>query len=97
MLVPPPGRKPLLEELHEAHPGISRMKSTARTLMWWPNIDKDIEQKPKFCVQCQTSRPAPPSAPLHPWSWPDKPLHLDYTGPLENKMFLVVKMHIPNG
>ena len=44
-------------------------------------------------MPCQVSRPAPPSPPLQPWSWPDKPwsrLHLDYAGPLENKMFLVV-------
>ena len=64
------------------------MKSRARTLMWWPNIDKDIEQKVKSCVPCQVSRPAPPSAPLQPWSWPDKPwsrLHLDYAGLLEIK------------
>ena len=69
------------------------MKSRARTLMWWPNIDKEIEQKVKSCVPCQVSRSAPPSAPLQPWSWPDKPwsrLHLDYADPLENKMFLIV-------
>ena len=55
--------------------------------MWWPNIDKDIEHKVKSCMPCQVSRPAPPSAPLQPWSWPDKPwssLHLDYAGLLEN-------------
>ena len=30
VLVPPPGRKQLLLELHQGHPGISRMKSLAR-------------------------------------------------------------------
>ena len=35
----------MLEKLHEAHSGISRMKNRARMLTWWPNIDKDIESK----------------------------------------------------
>jgi len=52
--IPFPWRKPLLEELQEVHPDISLMKSRACTLMWWPNIDKDIEQKLKSCVPYQT-------------------------------------------
>ena len=30
VLVPPPGMKQLLLELHQGHPGISRMKSLAQ-------------------------------------------------------------------
>ena len=45
LAIPHSGRKLLLEKLHEAHSGISRMKSRARMLMWWPNIDKDIENE----------------------------------------------------
>ena len=33
LVIPPTGRKLLLEELHEAHPGIFHMKSRARMLM----------------------------------------------------------------
>ena len=39
---------------------------------------------------CQAT---PPVAPLHPWKWPTKPwsrLHLDFAGPLQNKMFLIL-------
>ena len=87
LVIPKLGRQLLLEELHEANPGISRMKSRARMLMWWPNIDKDIENKVKSCAVCQESRPLPPSAPLQPWSWPGRPwsrLHMDYAGPMKN-------------
>jgi len=36
---------------------------------------------------------APPSAPLHPWVWPTKPwqrIHIDYAGPFQGNMYLVV-------
>ena len=88
-----PGREALLLEVHGGHPGISRMKSLARSLMWWPRMDSEIEEVVKHCEECQQDRPAPPSAPLHPWSWPTRPwtrLHIDFAGPLEGKMFLVV-------
>ena len=35
----------------------------------------------------------PPQAPLQPWSWPSRPwsrLHLDYAGPVNGKMYLVL-------
>ena len=31
VIVPPPGRQLILDELHAGHPGVSRMKSLART------------------------------------------------------------------
>ena len=73
LVIPHSGRKFLLDKLHEDHSGISHMKGRACMLMCWPNIDKDIEKKVKLCSVCQISRPLPPSAPLQPWSWPDKP------------------------
>ena len=32
-------------------------------------------------------------APLHPWEWPGKPwsrIHIDYAGPFQGRMFLVI-------
>ena len=35
----------------------------------------------------------PPKAPLHPWSWPERPwerVHADYAGPFLGHMFLLL-------
>lgn len=87
------GRGKLLALLHEGHPGISKMKGLARSYVWWPNIDADLEAQVKQCNQCQINQPSPPAVPMHPWEWPEHPwerIHLDYAGPFLGKMFLVV-------
>ena len=66
VIVPPSGRKAVLNELHEAQPGISRMKALARMYVWWPGLDKDIEESVRLCRECQVNQASPPVAPLHP-------------------------------
>ena len=93
IIIPPPGRQLVLDELHETHPGTSKMKALARSYLWWPGMDTAIEQMVKTCHVCQESRPAPAAAPLHPWEWPQQPwsrLHLDFAGPFLGHMFLVL-------
>ena len=93
VVIPPKGRKAVLQELHEGHPGMTRMKALARMYVWWPGSDKDIEDSVSSCSDCQINQSAPPSAPLHPWSWSTKPwvrLHLDFAGPFLGKMYLVL-------
>ena len=92
VVIPPPGRENLLEELHETHPGCSRMKSLARCFVYWPGIDKDIEGIVSNCVPCQENRNQPASV-IHPWQWPEKPwsrVHADFAGPFMGSMFLII-------
>ena len=93
VIVPPQGRSKVLSELHEAHPGESRMKALARSYVWWPGLDQDIVKKVKDCNKCQANQKTPAEAPLHPWEWPGLPwsrIHVDYAGPCKGEMFLVV-------
>ncbi len=93
VIVPPQGRDSVLKELHEAHPGASKMKALARSYVWWPKLDASIEDMVQKCDTCQMSRPSPAAAPLHPWEWPAQPwsrLHLDFAGPFLGHMFLVL-------
>ena len=74
-------------------PGISKMKNNARIFVWWPGMNKDIEELVKECSECNLNRASPHKAPLQQWKLPTRPwarVHLDYAGPVEGKMFLVI-------
>ncbi len=93
VIVPLQGRKDVLQQLHQCHPGISRMKALARSYFWWPKLDDDIEALAKSCSKCQEHRKALAIAPLHPWEWPEKlwkRIHIDYAGPFLGHMFLIL-------
>ena len=69
------------------------MKQLARSVVWWPGVDSDIENLVKSCTTCSLHQKSPPVAPLHPWEWPKTPwmrLHIDNAGPFMGKMFLVI-------
>jgi len=92
VLVPKKLQPAVLEMLHEGHTGVVRVKQIARSHVWWPCIDKDIENLVKACTSCQQDQRAPVAAPLHPWIWPSKPwvrVHLDFAGPFMGKTFLI--------
>lgn len=93
VVVPPALRHRMLDELHSSHPGIVRMKELARSYVWWPSIDDDIERTVKSCDECQRHRNNPCPAPIHPWVWPEAPwqrVHADFAGPFMNRMFLIL-------
>ena len=56
----------MLEELHEGHPGICKIKALARSFVWGPGLNGDLENKVKGCEPCQLVRKSPAVAPLHP-------------------------------
>ena len=69
------------------------MKVVARGFVWWPLIDKEIEQLAKSRDACLSVRHSPPHSPLHPWSWPTRPwqrVHIDFAGPLFGKTYLLL-------
>ena len=93
VIVPKSLQAQVLKTLHEGHSGIQRMKALARSYMWWKGIDQDIESQSKSCKPCQEHKLNPPSAPLHIWQWPTAPLkriHIDFAGPFQGKMFLII-------
>ena len=83
----------VLKMLHEGHPGATRMKMLARRYVYWQGIDRDIEDRVRLCSSCQMAAKMPVKNELSPWPTPDcawERIHIDYAGPMEGMMFLVV-------
>ena len=73
-------RRSVLGILHDCHPGIVAMKSLARSLVWYPGIDHDIETLVKSCPECISIKPRPPKSnirwPIAPKNW--SRIHVDH-------------------
>ena len=96
VVVPQKLQRKVLEELHQAHPGIIRMKSLAQSYCWWSHMDRDIEALVQACQPCQSVKNALSSSPLHPWLWRSKPwvcIHVDFAGPFQKMFMLIVDAH----
>ena len=59
IVVPSFLQKKVLNQLHEGHPGISRMTQLARNYVYWPNIDAHIKQFVQTCTKCALAAKAP--------------------------------------
>ena len=92
-VIPPALRSRVLKMLHEGHPGVTRMKMLARRYVYWQGIDRDIEDRVKFCSSCQLAAKMLVRNELSPWPTPDcawERIHIDFAGPMEGMMFLIV-------
>ena len=93
VVVPPKLHPQVLEELHQGDMGVVKMKAIARSYIWWPGINKEIELTVKSCSGCQLTQREPSTVPVHVWEWPSSPwqrIHIDFAGLFLNSMFLVV-------
>ncbi|XP_055605169.1 uncharacterized protein K02A2.6-like [Uranotaenia lowii] len=76
----------ILRQLHWGHQGMERMKAIARSGVYWPNIDNDIQDLVRRCDICASAAKFPPHFQPQPRPRTDGPwkrIHLDYAGPLE--------------
>lgn len=62
----------VLNKIHEGHLGISKCRGLAKVTVWWPGINKDIEQKVTDCYVCLQNRKNR-SLPLIPTDFPELP------------------------
>lgn len=65
----------VLQQLHYAHQGAERCKLRAKGLVFWVNINRDVEDMIKFCAPCQHNQNMNLKEPLMPYDIPQKPWH----------------------
>ncbi|KAL3975969.1 inner nuclear membrane protein Man1 [Sarotherodon galilaeus] len=85
VILPPKLRTKVLDSLHDGHLGVVKMKSLARSYVWWPGIDCEIENMAKSCTGCQQTLRQPQTAPVHAWEWPSalwQRIHIDLCWPI---------------
>ena len=73
VVIPEKYRVRLLDDLHQEHHAICRVKSLSRGYFWWPGLDAAIVERVQQCHVCATLGKSPPRAPLYPWKWPANP------------------------
>ena len=79
-----PLQSEVLARLHESHPGCTRCEQLARSYVWWPGIDADIERVVQSCQSCAEQRREANTPVLGRWKYPSTAfhrVHIDHTGP----------------
>ena len=83
----------LLAELHIKHIGMSRMKVLARSYIWWPQLNSNIEETCCHkCNECLMLSDNPVAAPLHQWlvlKQPWERIHIDHATWGKNLLFVI--------
>jgi len=62
-----------LKLVHAGHRGMVRMKARLREKVWWPSIDKQVEDFVKSCHPCQLVGPRPRPEPIRTTKLPEGP------------------------
>ena len=66
VVIPPSLRPQVMQLLHLGHFGMQRMKSLARTAVYWPGMDAKIMDLCHRCTTCAKHQKKPPKAANHP-------------------------------
>lgn len=93
VVVPRALREHVLKEIHADHQGIVGSKALARTFVWWPCMDKEVETYVRKCSECAIHQNNPQAVRSHPWECPRYPwqrLHIDFAGPFLGHSYLIV-------
>ena len=68
VIIPASLRETYMEHLHTGHQGVTRCQQRARSCLYWPGINKEIEACVGKCELCQRHQPSQSSEPDMPIS-----------------------------
>ena len=89
-------RQRTIEIAHEGHQAVVQCKQRLGANVWWPRINKEIENYVKCCLPCQCTNPKKTEPePIQSTLLPTKPwthLAIDICGPFPSGDFIVVPL-----
>ncbi|KAK3892151.1 hypothetical protein Pcinc_003987 [Petrolisthes cinctipes] len=80
-----------LQRACETHVGMLETKALLQAKVWWPNMDKDVEEAIKRCVPCASLYPRKQANPVNmttmkgPW----EVIHIDICGPFPSGDYVI--------
>ena len=73
VIIPTIFRSEMLRRIHEGHQGAEKSKERARAVMYWPNMNKEIEDYVSKCTTCLRFRWSNTKEPLEQHDLPERP------------------------
>jgi transposase InsO family protein len=73
IMIPEPMRKETLQKIHAGHQGVNKCQLRAKSCVYWPGINKEIEQLVNKCEVCQNNQRSQTSEPLQSHDIPQRP------------------------
>ena len=79
MVIPESQRSDIIERIHQAHQGVEQCQLRARSRVFWPIINKDIEARVQKCEMGQESQNTQAKETLEPHELPTRPWQITAT------------------
>lgn len=92
VVIPESLKEKVLNMVHRSHLGVFKTKGLAKSFVWWPKINRDLELLTKNCRECLETKPESQKSKLTVWPYESEVwfrIHIDH-GSLFNKNFLVI-------
>ena len=71
IIIPCSLRLKTLDQIHQAHQGITKCRARARKSVWWPRMSTQIQEMVQGCRECRIASPTP-TKPLCPSTPPER-------------------------
>ena len=92
IVIPKALRAKAVDLAHQHHVGIVKTKCLLRSKVWFPGIDKYVEQLIASCIPCLAVGPSVPPPPLHIGEVPEEAWHtlcIEFLGPLPTGQYVL--------
>lgn len=73
IIIPHSMRGDILNRLHDGHQGITKCRERARMSVWWPGLERQIQELVTKCPECMKNRPTQRKEPLITTRLPQRP------------------------